>query len=208
MATKNKPMPQAKGKKITAGSVLGLVVVVALVIAQQQGWLPTTGGQDAASDTRSAQNDTQTDAPAQSNTQTRHDPAEHIDPTPRDVPRDAGRTGTAVLPGGDGGIGGLYRAERSDVVVTASGIVKRMLPDDNEGSRHQKLIVTLSTGATVLIAHNIDLAERVPCSEGDVVTFRGEYEWTPQGGVVHWTHHDPAGRHQPGWIEYQGVRYE
>lgn len=202
-------MPKAKGKKITAGSVVGLLVVVALFIAQQKGWLPQTGGPDSGNDTQAAQNDRQheTQAP-DGGRNTPADTQERIDPEPRDTPRNTGRVGTASVAGGDGGIGELFLAERSDVVVTASGIVRKVLPDDNDGSRHQKLIVTLSTGATVLIAHNIDLAERVPCDEGDLVKFRGEYEWSQQGGVIHWTHHDPAGRHQPGWIEYQGVRYE
>ena len=99
--------------------------------------------------------------------------------------------------------------QRSDVQVRGTGEVTRLLSDDNEGSRHQRFIVTLPTGQTVLIAHNIDLAQRIDAlRQGDQVSFYGEYEWNPQGGVVHWTHHDPAGRHPGGWIDHNGQRYE
>lgn len=100
-----------------------------------------------------------------------------------------------------------FAAERSDVPVTVSGTVQRTLADDNEGSRHQRFILTLADGHTLLVAHNIDLAERVPLAAGDPVTVSGEYEWSAQGGVVHWTHHDPGGRRTGGWIEHAGRRY-
>ena len=61
---------------------------------------------------------------------------------------------------------------------------------------------------TVLIVHNIDLAPRVPLQVGDSVSLRGDYVWNDRGGLVHWTHHDPAGRHIPGWIEHRGRRYQ
>lgn len=98
---------------------------------------------------------------------------------------------------------------QSDVQVKGAGIVKKLLRDDNDGSRHQKFIVMLGSGETVLISHNIDLAPRInDLSEGDRVDFFGEYEWNSKGGVIHWTHHDPAGRHIAGWIKHQGKTYQ
>lgn len=100
-------------------------------------------------------------------------------------------------------------ARRIDYQVQGSGLVDRVLSDDNDGSRHQRFIVRLDSGRTVLIAHNIDLAPRVPNLEkGQLVSFFGEYEWNERGGVIHWTHHDPRGRHVGGWIDYKGRRYQ
>lgn len=88
-------------------------------------------------------------------------------------------------------------------------MVKRILPDDNEGSRHQRFIVELSSGQTLLIAHNIDIAPRIPdLRVGDEVAFGGEYDWNPEGGVIHWTHHDPGGQHPGGWLKHGGQTYQ
>ena len=93
--------------------------------------------------------------------------------------------------------------------VRGSGIVTRTLADDNDGSRHQRFILELDSGRTVLIAHNIDLAPRVSSlSPGDSVSFYGVYESNDRGGVIHWTHRDPQGRHVHGWLEHKGRRYE
>ena len=93
--------------------------------------------------------------------------------------------------------------------VQGSGMVLRVLPDDNDGSRHQRFILELSSGRTLLIAHNIDLAPRISSlSSGDSVSFYGQYESNPQGGVIHWTHRDPQGRHTAGWLEHNGRRYQ
>ena len=51
----------------------------------------------------------------------------------------------------------------------------------------------------------IDIAPRLDgLAVGDQVAFRGVYEWNEQGGVVHWTHHDPSGEHPGGWLRYDG----
>ena len=98
---------------------------------------------------------------------------------------------------------------RSGQQVQGSGMVLRVLADDNEGSRHQRFILELNSSRTVLVAHNIDLAPRISSlSTGDIVEFDGEFEPNEQGGVIHWTHHDPQGRHVGGWLQHKGQRYE
>ncbi|NNC54097.1 MAG: DUF3465 domain-containing protein [Pseudomonadales bacterium] len=86
--------------------------------------------------------------------------------------------------------------------------VVKILRDDLEGSRHQRFLVSEDGLPTLLVAHNIDLAPRVPLEEGDRVFVRGRYEWNNKGGVLHWTHHDPKGRREGGWVRHQGRTYK
>ena len=103
----------------------------------------------------------------------------------------------------------LYLAKISDAQVQDSGKVVKILADDNRGSRHQKFLVRIASGQTLLFAHNIDLAPRIDNIQvGDFISFRGEYVYNPKGGVVHWTHLDPQGRHYGGWIKHNGNTYQ
>ena len=102
-----------------------------------------------------------------------------------------------------------FNTGTSNVQVEGEGVVTRILSDDVKGSRHQRFVLRLSSGQTVLITHNIDLAPRVDdLREGDSVEFNGEYVWNAQGGLVHWTHRDPAGRHMTGWLKHNGRIYQ
>jgi len=97
----------------------------------------------------------------------------------------------------------------SRVQVSGTGSVYRILRDDNEGKRHQKFILRLPSGQTLLVAHNIDLSQRLNgLKVGDNIEFNGQYEWNPKGGVLHWTHHDPRGRHKAGWLKYNNHTYQ
>jgi hypothetical protein len=121
---------------------------------------------------------------------------------------DAGAPDGAAIASGEKVILDAYAARKSNIIVTVDAVIRKKLPDDNVGSRHQKMILEFPSGHTVLLAHNIDLSKRVPAQTGDTIRVKGEYEYSEQGGVLHWTHHDPGGRHEDGWIEYRGRRYE
>ena len=109
---------------------------------------------------------------------------------------------------GGGRIARLFEEQRSGEMVEGVGVVDRLLRDDQEGSRHQRFVLRFSSGQTLLVSHNIDLAPRiVDLREGDRVIFRGQYEWNDLGGVLHWTHHDPDLRRQGGWLEHRGATY-
>ena len=102
----------------------------------------------------------------------------------------------------------FYR-KQSDVWVVGTATVQRILRDDTKRPRHQRFVVRVSHGGgpTFLIAHNIDLAPRVPLKKGDLVAFRGEYVWNAQGGIVHWTHRDRRDRQAGGWIVWKGQNF-
>ena len=109
----------------------------------------------------------------------------------------------------DGLLNNLYKRRLSNVQVKGEGLVDRLLSDDNEGSRHQRFILKLASGQTLLLAHNIDLAPRInELRRGDSVIFFGEYAWNSKGGVIHWTHHDPDNIHTDGWLEHRGKKYQ
>jgi hypothetical protein len=91
--------------------------------------------------------------------------------------------------------------------IEIRGVVTRLLSNDNDGSRHQRFIIDIGNRETLLIAHNIDLAERAPVGLGDRVQVRGMYEWNDLGGLVHWTHDDPLGIEEGGYVRYRRQVY-
>jgi Protein of unknown function (DUF3465) len=106
-------------------------------------------------------------------------------------------------------IANAFREQTSGVQVAGKGVVTKVLSDDTDGSRHQRFILRVDSGQTLLVAHNIDIASRLPSLEsGDAVEFKGVYEWNSKGGVIHWTHRDPRGEHQGGWLKYNGETYQ
>ena len=103
-----------------------------------------------------------------------------------------------------------FAEHRSNVEVTAAGAVTTILADaPGADGTHQRFILRL-TGLTqtVLVENNVSIGRRVPIAVGDDVTVHGEYVWNDQGGLIHFTHHDPVHTHEGGWISLRGARYE
>ena len=116
---------------------------------------------------------------------------------------------TALAGDSDEQLAVAFANQQRNLQIQGEGLVSAMLPDDTTGSQHQRFILRLTSGQSLLIAHNIDLAPRIAdLNIGDRVEFYGEYAWNPEGGVVHWTHHDPDGRHAAGWLRHNGKLYQ
>ncbi|MEM1445913.1 MAG: DUF3465 domain-containing protein [Planctomycetota bacterium] len=185
-----------KKPKTTAGTILALVIALLIFAAQQMGWIEPTGEPQAAPSPRQTSS-------SPSATRSRDDLPER-DTAPYEVP-DA----DPLPPSGRHFITDLQQRGATDTPVTASGTIFRILADDLEGSKHQRFLVKLSDGHVIKVSHNIDLAPRVPNPrEGQALQFKGDFEANDLGGVVHWTHHDPRGRHEPGYLIYAGQKYE
>ena len=110
---------------------------------------------------------------------------------------------------GNAQIADAFARHASGVEVTADGVVERLLTDDpGPDGTHERFIIRLDGGTqTVLITHNISIAPRVPVDVGKQVTVHGEYVWNDQGGLIHFTHHDPQHTHEDGYIVLSGTRY-
>jgi len=107
----------------------------------------------------------------------------------------------------------LYEHHASNEEVEASGTVRKVLGTRlTRSGNHEGFIVEVPVPLTsqslrVKIEDNVDISGSIPLAAGDHVHFRGEYVYDSRGGIVHWTHHDPRMRHEPGFIEVNGKRY-
>ncbi len=86
--------------------------------------------------------------------------------------------------------------------VKGVGRVKKVLEDDLIPPCHQRFILEDRIGHTILISHNIEKWERLNNLKlGDYVRFKGEFIDNEHGGLVHWTHPDPAKRKPGGYVK-------
>ena len=101
-----------------------------------------------------------------------------------------------------------FTNKERNLQINGEGTVTVLLETDTSGTRHQKFIIKLASGQTLLVSHNIDLAPMINSLKvGDAIEFYGEYEWNDEGGLIHWTHDDPSGEHIDGWLFHDGLFY-
>jgi hypothetical protein len=116
----------------------------------------------------------------------------------------------SAAPPDDHAIVQAFQNHQSQVEVTADGTVVQVLPDRAGSSGpHERFIIKLTSfDLTLLIEHNLSIGARAPVAVGDRVIVHGEYIWNSQGGLIHFTHHDPEGRHEGGFIQDNGTTYD
>jgi hypothetical protein len=105
----------------------------------------------------------------------------------------------------------LYSSGASGDEVIGRGTVAAVLGTSNGPSgEHEGFLLKLHGQCDLLlrIETNTSIIGPVPLHEGENLIVKGQYENDPTGGVVHWTHHDPAGRHVAGYILAGGKLYQ
>lgn len=180
-------------------SVIGLVVAVVAVVLKLVlgGGEPPVGGSGSGASTAGTTTlERESDAPSSRSTPK---------PTKASKPSPASASGAPLAPtelaSSDEELYAAIREQRSNQWVDGFARVVKLLPDDDDGARHQRFLAELDDGSGLLFAHNIDVAPRAPVEKGDVIRFRGRYEWNDKGGVVHWTHHDERDPTRGGWLQ-------
>lgn len=85
-------------------------------------------------------------------------------------------------------------------------VVVRVLGE--RGSRsgvHEGFIIRVGR-RTLKVEDNVQITGPVPLRRGDAVSLLGQLECDDE--VIHWTHHDPRGRHMGGYVKVNGKLYE
>ena len=73
---------------------------------------------------------------------------------------------------------------------------------------HEQFDVRGDDGSGFRVVDNVSIAPRVPAHPGDRVTVQGELVRARSPlPIVHWTHHDPGGRHPDGFVSLNGRVY-
>ncbi|MGB6062223.1 MAG: DUF3465 domain-containing protein [Candidatus Aquilonibacter sp.] len=105
----------------------------------------------------------------------------------------------------------LYASGSSDAEVVAQGTVLTVLGTRNGPSGdHEGFLLKLTQQCDLMlrVETNVDITGPVPLRPGETVTVKGQFEDDASGGVIHWTHHDPSGRHAGGYVLAGGKYYE
>lgn len=111
----------------------------------------------------------------------------------------------------DAAVCSAFAARRSHVEVVADGTVTRVLGvAAGRVSPHEGFLLRLNSGCrlTVRVEANTDFTGNFVIGPGDRAIVKGEYEYYALGGVIHWTHRDPRGRHESGYVDVRGNTYD
>ena len=98
--------------------------------------------------------------------------------------------------------GGAFHTE---VYIPQATVVRVIGERAGRSGEHEGFIIRTSV-RTFKVEDNVNITGPIPLHRGDVVSLLGQLEC--DDFVIHWTHHDPRGRHVGGYIEVHGNRYQ
>ncbi|CAN5587272.1 hypothetical protein BH11CYA1_BH11CYA1_24920 [soil metagenome] len=98
------------------------------------------------------------------------------------------------------------QARKVELTVTAP--IEKLLREEDYREPHQRFLLALSNGTSVLVANDLEYGTFAPVQAGNIVRIKGEYIWNERGGVLHWTHKSDEPRHESGYIDFNGMRYQ
>ena len=106
---------------------------------------------------------------------------------------------------------GAYAGQLTDGEVVGEGTVHGILGTRRGPSgEHEGFLLQLDGDCDLVlkVETNTDITGPVPLHEGERVTVKGVYIFNAMGGLIHWTHHDPRGRHDNGYVLADGKLYQ
>jgi hypothetical protein len=106
-------------------------------------------------------------------------------------------------------LGTAYRSNRPAEVTFDAQVTSAPHYFFGSKTRCEHEAFTAQTQAgPVDIIDNVAIARPVPVQPGDRIEVRGEMVHDPnKAPIVHWTHHDPEGTHENGFIQLRGQTY-
>lgn len=84
--------------------------------------------------------------------------------------------------------------------------VVRVLGERAGRSGEHEGFIVRAADRTFKVEDNVDITGPIALRRGDTVSLLGQLECDDY--VIHWTHHDPRGRHPSGYVKVNGKLYE
>jgi hypothetical protein len=96
-------------------------------------------------------------------------------------------------------------AAHAQVYIPNARVTRVLGIRESRSGAHEGFIISAS-GRSFKVEDNVEITGRIPLHRGDAVSLLGQLECDDD--VIHWTHHDPAGRHPAGYVKVNGATYE
>lgn len=96
-------------------------------------------------------------------------------------------------------------AAHAEVYIPDATVVRVLGERAGRSGEHEGFVIRASAH-TFKVEDNVGITGPIPLKRGDVVSLLGQLECNDL--VIHWTHHDPRGHHQSGYVKVNGALYE